>query len=80
MVSLSYYQLYKMNKLEARKLLVKIFKETENVTQTAMRLSCSRNTIRKFVKRYFNEQSLDDLLRRPKELYRMTWAENRDYS
>ena len=61
-----------MNKLEARKILLKLYKETGSILQTAKKLSCSRNTVRKFVKRFLSNQSLEDLSKVPKHFPKIT--------
>ena len=67
MITLTYKQLYQINTPEARKLLIKAFEENnKNISLTARRLSCSRNTVRKITTRYYTKGSLDDLSRRPK--------------
>ena len=66
MLALAYHDLYHLNPLEARKLLVQAFHDTgENISLTARLLHCSRNTVRKFVRRYKQGLPLTSLSRRP---------------
>ncbi len=67
MIQLTYQELYRIIPLEARKILLKTFEEMGgNVFCTAKTLHCSRNTVKKFVRRQQMGLSLEDLSRRPR--------------
>lgn len=76
MIQLTYQELYRINPLEARKILLRTFGETEgNVLRTAKTLYCSRNTVKKFVRRQEIGLPLEDLSRRPQRSPRQTTKE-----
>ena len=76
MIQLTYQELYRINPVEARKILLKTFEEMGgNVLCTAKTLHCSRNTVRKFVRRQQMGLPLEDLSRRPKRSPRQTAKE-----
>jgi transposase-like protein len=52
MASLAYRKLYKMNKVEARKELIKTYQETGSISATARLWNTSRQVVRKWVRRY----------------------------
>jgi len=50
MIQLTYQELYRINPLEARKILLSTFEQREgNFLRTAKTLGCSRNRVKKFV-------------------------------
>ncbi|GEM_PF-4205066 len=76
MIQLTYQELYRINPLEARKILLKTFEETGgNVLRTAKTLRCSQNTVKKFVRRQQMGLSLANLSRRPRHSPRQTAKE-----
>jgi len=76
MIQLTYRELYRMNPLEARKILLSTFEQTGgNFLLTAKELGCSRNTVKKFVHRDRQGLPLEDLSRRPKRSPRQTTKE-----
>lgn len=79
MITLTYQQLYKINRVEAREMLLKAFKESgKSYLKTAKLLGCSRNTVKKFIKRKRMGLGLDDLSRRPKASPHQTQKEIED--
>ena len=69
MIKLTYQGLYQMNKIEARKTLLNTLKDNNfNISRTARILECSRNTVKKFMRR----SCLDDLSRKPRYSPRQT--------
>lgn len=67
MIQLTYQELYRISPLEATKILLQTFKKTGgNLLRTAKELGCSRNTVKKFVRRQEMGLPLEDLSRRPK--------------
>jgi transposase len=67
MIQLTYQELYLINPLEARKILLSTFEQTgDNFLRTAKELGCSRNTVKKFVRRQKMGLPLEDLSRRPR--------------
>jgi len=67
MIQLTYEELYRINPLEARKILLKTLRESGGkFLRTAKLLSCSRNTVKKFVHGDRLGLPLEDLSRRPK--------------
>jgi len=76
MIQLTYQELYRINPVEARKILLRTFRETQgNVLRTTKTLYCSRNTVKKFVRRQEMGLSLENLPRRPKRSPRQTAKE-----
>jgi len=76
MIQLTYQELYRINPVEARKILLRTFRETQgNTLRTAKALHCSRNTVKKFVRRQQMGLSLEDLSRRPLRSPRQTAKE-----
>jgi len=67
MPRLAYGRVYTMNAVEARKLLIETYQETESFSETARRWDTSRHVVRKWVRRYRTEgvQGLRDRSRRP---------------
>lgn len=67
MIQLTHQELYGINPLEPRKILLSTFEQTGgNFLRTAKELSCSRNTVKKFVRRQKTGLPLEDFPRRPK--------------
>ena len=48
-MELTYYELYKMNKLEARKKLIQMYFQLKSFSAVALMFQTTRNTVRKFV-------------------------------
>jgi transposase len=67
MIQLTYQELYRISSVEARKILLQTFRKTGgNFLRTAKELGCSRNTVKKFVRRQEKGLPLEDLSRRPR--------------
>jgi len=67
MIQRTYQELYRINPLEAGKILLSTFEQTEgNFLRTAKELGCSRNRVKKLVHRQEMGLSLGNLARRPK--------------
>jgi DNA invertase Pin-like site-specific DNA recombinase len=77
MASLAYRRLYEMNKVEARKELIKTYQETGSISATARLWNTSRQVVRKWVRRYQaqKEEGLKDKSRRPLHSPRQTLEE-----
>jgi len=76
MIQLTYEELYRIDPVEARKILLRTFRETQgNVLRTAKTLHCSRNTVNKFIHRDQLGLFLEALSRRPKRSPRQTAKE-----
>lgn len=57
MISLAYAELAAIDETLARRMLLKAYHDLGgNVSQTAGSLSCSRNTVRKWVRRHFDRR------------------------
>jgi len=67
MADLAYREVYTMNQVQARKLLVCTYQETGNISETARRWHTSRQVVRKWVRRFQEEgeKGLRDRSRRP---------------
>ena len=67
MADLAYREVYTMNQVQARKLLVRTYQETGNISETARRWHTSRQVVRKWVRRFQEEgeKGLRDRSRRP---------------
>ncbi len=67
-MEISYNELYKINKIEARRKLINIYLETKSIRRTAKILDTSRFIVRKFIKRYNKDgdEGLEDKSRKPK--------------
>ncbi len=74
MPDLAYGEVYRMNKLEARKRLVQTYLETGSIAETARQWHTSRQVVRKWVRRYAQEgeAGLQDRSRRPHTMPRRT--------
>ena len=74
MAELAYREVYAMNRLEARKQLVRTYLETGSVSATARLWHTSRQVVRKWVTRYREQgdAGLADLSRRPRHSPRQT--------
>jgi transposase len=74
MANLAYRRLYEMNKVEARKELIKTYQETGSISVTARMWNTSRQVVRKWVRRYQaqKEEGLKDKSRRPHHSPRQT--------
>jgi len=68
MLSFSYQEVLKMNPFEARRKVVETYHETKSIRKTAKMLGISRNTVRKWVRRFLQNgyTGLLSLSRRPK--------------
>jgi len=64
---LAYRRVYRMDRVEARKLLIESYEETGNLSETARRWQTSRHVVRKWVRRYRDEgeAGLEGRSRRP---------------
>lgn len=62
-----YQKMWQIDKLQARKELIKTYKETGSIKKTAILWRISRNVVRKWIRRYQKEgeEGLLDLSRRP---------------
>jgi len=71
---LAYGEVYTMNPVEARKLLIKTYHETGNISETARRWHTSRRVVRKWVGRFQveGETGLKGRSRRPHRSPRQT--------
>lgn len=81
MITYTYRELLDINKKEARMKLVETYQGKEgNVSQTANELSCSRNTVKKWVRRYKEggEEWWEDKSKRPKNSPHQTPEEIED--
>ena len=67
MPELAYREVYAMNRVEARHLLIQTFEKTGSYSQTARLWHTSRHVVRKWVRRYqeLGEDGLEDQSRRP---------------
>jgi len=74
MAELAYRQVYTMNPVEARKLLVATYQETKSIRKTAQVWKTSRQVVRKWVRRFESEgeEGLKDRSRRPLHSPRQT--------
>jgi len=72
----SYYELFKSAPLLARKVLIKAYEETGNISEVARKFRTTRKTVRKVLRRYKErgEDGLKDLSRRPRSSPRRTPA------
>jgi len=76
MPDMAYKEVYKMNKVETRRLLVQTYHETGSISETARRWHTSRQVVRKWVRRYQQEgeAGLRSRPRRPHTMPRRTDA------
>ncbi len=67
MAELAYRQVYTMNSIEARKLLIATYQEAKSIRKTARIWKTSRQVVRKWVRRFEEEgeEGLKDRSRRP---------------
>ena len=67
MADVAYREVYAMNKVEARKLLIRTFQQTRRISATARQWHTSRQLVRKWVRRFQQEgeAGLHDRSRRP---------------
>lgn len=67
MAQLAYWEVYRMNPVEARKRMMETYQETGSIRETARRWMTSRNVVRKWVRRFEEEgeEGLQDRSRRP---------------
>jgi transposase len=74
---LAYREVYTMNSVEARKLLIKTYHETKSIRKTARMWKTSRHVVRKWVRRFQQEgeEGLKDRSRRPHHSPRQTSPE-----
>lgn len=74
MADLAYRRVYAMNKIEARRLLIESWQETQSIRGTARLWHTSPQVVRKWVRRFLAEgdQGLDDRSRRPHHSPRRT--------
>jgi transposase len=74
MADLAYRAVYAMNKTKARAAMVSTYQETRSISETARRWHTSRQTVRKWVRRYEAEgpEGLQDRSRRPHASPRQT--------
>jgi putative transposase len=77
MAELAYREVYAMNRVEARKQLLRTYQETGSISETARLWHTSRQVVRKWVQRYEEqgEAGLADRSRRPHHSPRQTPAE-----
>ncbi len=63
MADLAYREVYTMNPIEARKLLIKTYHETKSIRKSARMWKTSRNLVRRWVRRLHakGEQGLKDI-------------------
>ena len=72
MISMSFKELWKINPYKARQELIKMYQKLGGIKTTAKVLGCSRNTVKKWVRRYAVNQKLEELSRRPQRVPRKT--------
>jgi putative transposase len=74
MAELAYREVYAMNRLEARHHLVRTYRETGSIRETARRWCTSRQVVRKWVRRFLQQDpsGLQDHSRRPLHCPRQT--------
>ena len=67
MPELAYWEVYAMNRVEARRRLIQSYQETGSYSDTARLWHTSRHLVRKWVRRYreSEEDGLQDRFRRP---------------
>ena len=66
MISLTYSELVAIDKTFARRMLLQTYDDLGgNISQSAKKLCCSRNTVKKWVRRHRQKRGLQDLSRRP---------------
>ena len=76
MISLTYAQFAAIDATLARRMLLEVYQECGgNVSQTARELCCSRNTVRKWVRRHQDNLGLQGRSRRPHNCPRRTPAD-----
>lgn len=76
MISLTYAQLAAIDETVARRMVLKVYHDLgDNVSRTARNLSCSHNTVRKWVSRDRDNVGLQDRSRRPHNCPRQTSAD-----
>jgi len=63
-----YHQMCRIDKIEARKMLIKTYEETKSIRKVAKIWMTSRNVVRKWIKRYKEkgEKGLKDISHRPR--------------
>ena len=66
-MEISYNKMNKIDKFQARKMLIETYKQTNSIKATAKEWKTSRNVVRKWVKSYkrYGEKGLYDLSKRP---------------
>jgi len=74
MADVAYGTVHAMNTVQARKLLVKTYRQTQSIRETARRWHTSRQVVRRWVRRFRaqSETGLHDLSRRPHHSPRKT--------
>lgn len=65
MISLTFAQLWRISPYRARHELIQTYQRLGSVKATAALLACSKNTVKKWVKRFETSKCLDELSRRP---------------
>src|SRR5712691_6513524 len=79
MISLNFQEFFKANPDKARRKIIELYEILNNLKATAVVLGCSKNTVKKWVRRHKVTQKLQEQSRRPIHSPRKTpvWLEDK---